>query len=105
MQSQTLSKLSAALEKFKPFLHLAEQPLNGLEWSAEPPVGCRPEQIEHYGGWQPIGPGGSWGESDVTCWFRDVVVIPAEWAGRHVALKLRLGPYWDISEPEMLVYL
>ncbi len=105
MQSQIISKLSAALEKFKPYLHLAEQPLDGLEWSADPPVGCRPEQLEQYGGWQSIGPGGTWGESDVTCWFKGVLAIPAEWGGRRVALKLRLGPYRDVSEPEMRVYL
>ncbi|MDB5082049.1 MAG: alpha-mannosidase [Chloroflexi bacterium] len=105
MQSQIHSKFKAVLEKFKPYIYLAELPVNGLEWSAEPPVGCHPEKITLYGGWQPIAPGQTWGKSDVTCWFKGLVKIPVDWAGRRVALKLRLGPYQNVTEPEMLVYL
>lgn len=105
MQSETLSKLKAALDKFKPYLLLDELPLSGLEYSAEPPAGVRPERLADYGGWQAISIDQFWGQSDVICWFRSEFSIPAEWAGRRVALKLRLGPYRDVSEPEMLVYL
>ncbi len=105
MQSQTLSKLVSALEQFRPYLYLAERPLTGLEWSPEPPLGCRPEKLGQYGGWQPIAVGGAWDGPDTTVWFRGSLPIPSEWAGQGVALKLRFGPYHDVWEPESLVYL
>ncbi|MBE3578018.1 MAG: alpha-mannosidase [Limnochordales bacterium] len=48
--------------------------------------------------WRRFGVGDTWGGRDATLWLRTRVVIPREWAGQKVVLRLRLGG-------EALVYL
>ncbi len=101
----TTEKLAATLERFKNLIYAKEQNLPGLEFSPEPPVGCKLAEVTEYKNWRWVETGGSWGATNTAGWFRGKFQIPTEWQGQKVFLRLRFGTGGDIDGPEGLIFL
>ena len=81
-------RLDLCLTDLEARLDMLRMPVTG--WEFRPGRYLAPAIYEH-GDWRPWMPDATWGGQDASAWFRALIVIPAEFAGQEVLLRLYPG--------------